>query len=237
MPVSEATMTLLTGRTRSDVIVGAIRKAEVGLRGRQRLAHEPSRRGQAVHAPPRGGALRCLSAFTLIELLLVMTLLAIVISVAMPTLSHFFRGRTLDSEARRLLALTHHGKSRAVSEGIPMVLWVDADQGSYGLEEEPGWDETDPRAVEFKLGKDLEMEVVRTNVVKKQIIQSQFPANSTTASDTTHRDLPEIKFFPDGSIDITSLTAVQLSEKEGGKLWLAQSANRLDYEIRSEFNQ
>ncbi|MCX6930914.1 MAG: prepilin-type N-terminal cleavage/methylation domain-containing protein, partial [Verrucomicrobia bacterium] len=64
------------------------------------------------------------SAFTLIELILVMALLTIVISLTAPSLSKFFRGRTLDSEARRLLALTRSGQSRAVSEGMPMDLWV-----------------------------------------------------------------------------------------------------------------
>ena len=39
-------------------------------------------------------------AFTLIELILVMALLVIVMAVSAPALSNFFRGRTLDSEAR-----------------------------------------------------------------------------------------------------------------------------------------
>ena len=58
-----------------------------------------------------------------------MALLTMVISLTAPSLSRFFRGRTLDSEARRLLALTRSGQSRAVSEGMPMDLWVDADEG------------------------------------------------------------------------------------------------------------
>src|ERR1043166_3717524 len=56
-------------------------------------------------------------AFTLIELIVVMTLLVAVISIALPSLGGFFRGRTLDSEARRMLALTRQGQSRAVAEG------------------------------------------------------------------------------------------------------------------------
>src|SRR5437667_3469223 len=61
-------------------------------------------------------------AFTLIELILVMALLVIVMAVSAPALSNFFRGRTLDSEARCFMSLTRYGQSRAVSEGIPMVL-------------------------------------------------------------------------------------------------------------------
>src|SRR5262249_35221447 len=67
-------------------------------------------------------------AFTLIELILVMTLLAIVLAIASPALSRFFKGRGLDNEARRFLALTRHAQSRAVGEGVPMVLWFDTKQ-------------------------------------------------------------------------------------------------------------
>src|SRR5437763_109192 len=69
-------------------------------------------------------------AFTLIELVLVMTILLIVFSVALPSLKGFFRGRNLDSEARRFLSLTRYGQSRAVSEGVSMVLWMDTRRGA-----------------------------------------------------------------------------------------------------------
>ena len=46
-----------------------------------------------------------------------------------PAMSNFIRARAVDSEARRLFALMHAGQSRAVSEGLPMMLWVDEKQG------------------------------------------------------------------------------------------------------------
>src|SRR5215510_12544423 len=94
-------------------------------------------------------------AFTLIELILVMTILTIAVSLTAPALANFFRGRTLDSEARKLLSLTRLGQSRAVSEGIPMQLWLDAVDGKYGLEAEPSYEETDPKAVEISLDSGL----------------------------------------------------------------------------------
>src|ERR1035441_5167618 len=103
--------------------------------------------------------------FTLIELILVMALLTIVISLTAPKLSRFFHGRTLDSEARRLLALTRSGQSRAVSEGVPMDLWVDPEQGAFGLEAEPSYDTSDPKAVDFTLDSGLQLEVMNKTVV------------------------------------------------------------------------
>ena len=40
--------------------------------------------------------------FTLVELILVLALLVVITSIAVPSLSNFVRGRALDSEARRL---------------------------------------------------------------------------------------------------------------------------------------
>src|SRR5213082_1044073 len=88
-------------------------------------------------------------AFTLIELVLVMTILLIVFSVALPSLKGFFRGRNLDSEARRFLSLTRYGQSRAVSEGVPMVLWMDPASGTYGLQQESGYNPIDAKAIDY----------------------------------------------------------------------------------------
>jgi type IV fimbrial biogenesis protein FimT len=68
----------------------------------------------------------CQRAFTLIELILVLALLVIITSIAVPTMSRFIRGRALDSESERLMALTHVAQSRAVSEGMPVMLWINA---------------------------------------------------------------------------------------------------------------
>src|SRR5262245_32345834 len=85
-------------------------------------------------------------AFTLIELILVMALLMIVAAVSFPSLRNFFQGRSLDSEARRFLSLTRYAQSRAISEGIPMVLWLDAREGTYGLQAETGYLDIDSKA-------------------------------------------------------------------------------------------
>ena len=54
--------------------------------------------------------------FTLIELILVMAIMLVVLAVASPALSNFFRGRTLDSEARKMLSMTRYGQERAVTQ-------------------------------------------------------------------------------------------------------------------------
>ncbi len=91
-------------------------------------------------------------AFTLVELLVVLVLIAVICALAAPSLSHFFRGRTQESEVKRFLALTHYGQSRAVSEGVPMLLWIDPKAGTYGLQQETGYTDGDTKAVEYESG-------------------------------------------------------------------------------------
>jgi type II secretion system protein H len=156
----------------------------------------------------------CAHAFTLIELILVMALLAVMISLVAPSLAGFFRGRVLDSEARRLLSLTRAGQSRAVSAGMPMQLWFDTKQNTYGLKEESVTGKEDPKAVTLNADASLHIEI---------------PSSPTTAG----RTLPAIRFMPDGSVDESSPQKLQVAGADGSSLWLVQSRNHTGYEIHS----
>jgi len=152
----------------------------------------------------------------LIELILVLALLSIVAALVSPVLSGFIRGRGLDSEARRLVAVAHAGQSRAVSEGMPMLLWVNEKQNTYGLESETPPNGGDPKAQDFTGDENVRIAV---------------PATAGTAPMTFH-NLPAIRFLPDGTVDEDSPRTLQLTGTGGGELWLIQSRNRLGYEIR-----
>ena len=160
-------------------------------------------------------------AFTLIELILVMAMLLIVIGVSAPTLSKFFHGRTLDSEARRFVSLTRYGQSRAVSEGVPMVLWIDPKLGTYGLQQEVSYTEVDAKAVEYALGKDLRVEVTAAAVQPGQLMQAR----------PTARNLPMLRFRADGFISETSPERITFYEGERESVLITPSRNRLHYEI------
>lgn len=166
------------------------------------------------------------SAFTLIELILVMAILLIVMAVASPSLSNFYKGRTLDSESRRIVALTRYGKERAVSEGIPVVLWMDLKRGIYGLRQEAGYTEQDLKAVEYDLGKDLRMEIA-------DMQQASTPEAMARQSKNTDPNLATIRFQPDGFIDEISPGTLILREATGETVWIGKSRNQLNYEIQT----
>jgi len=181
--------------------------------------------------------------FTLIELILVMTILTIAVAVTAPALANFFRGRSLDSEARRLLALTREGQARAVSEGIPVELWIDSNNGKYGLEAEPSYEPTDSKAQEFELGKDIQLEAV--NGFSTADSSSSFGSRLSSSSLgpltarpvlTRHPELPRIRFLPDGSIAETSPQKLCLTGRDGFSIWLIQSRNGFSYELSTRGN-
>ena len=161
-----------------------------------------------------------LAAFTLIELLLVLSLLVIITSLAAPAMATFVRARALDSEARRLIALMHAAQSRAVSEGLPMVLWVDAQNGSYGLQAETTGKSGDPKAESFSVDSTLQIAVV----------------NGGSSATTTFQNVPVIRFQPDGTVDENSPPTLQLTDSAGVSRWLVQNRTRTGYEVRDSQN-
>jgi type II secretion system protein H len=196
--------------------------------GGRKFDRSPS--GHAPYFTPRA------SGFTLIELILVMALLTVMVSVAAPKLSRFFHGRTLNSEARRLLALTRSGQSRAVSEGLPMDLWVDADKRTFGLAAEPSYETSDPKAVEFALDSGLQIEVVNKTTTTPANTLNRARQTSTASTPRVllaRANLPTIRFLPDGSVGETSPQLLRLTSADGDSLWLAQASDGLSYEIRS----
>jgi type II secretion system protein H len=157
---------------------------------------------------------RC--AFTLIELILVLALLVVAVSIVAPRMSGFVRGRVLDSEARRLAAVMHAGEARAVSEGMPMMLWIDEKQNRYGLEQETPGQNGDAKAENFTAGESVGLAVL----------------NAGTSGVTTFKDLPAIRFLADGSVDEGSPQTVRLQDSGGSALWLVETPDRRGYEIQ-----
>jgi type II secretion system protein H len=165
------------------------------------------------------------SGFTLVELVLVMALLTVGLAYTAPSLSRFFRGRNLDSEARRFLALTRYGQSRAVSEGVPMLLWMNTKLGTYGLGAQVEYADRDRRAAEYAVAEGLEM------AVQMPILELQ--TNFWNLTPQFKPNQPAICFLPDGFMSETSANTIQIRQvKNNDAVWIVQTTNRLAYEIQ-----
>ena len=144
-----------------------------------------------------------------------MTLLAMAAALVVPRLADFLRGRALDAESLRLLAATHAAAGRAVSEGLPVLLWIDASAQTYGLESEPAANGRDGRAQAFAVD-------ARVRLAVEQ------PAAVTVLL----RGMPAIRFLPDGGVDEGCPRALRLSDATGATWWLVRAKGRIDYERR-----
>ena len=142
--------------------------------------------------------------------------------------SRFFQGRKLDEEAQRFLSLTRYGQSRAVSEGVPMVLWVDPDARLYGLTAETTYTENDPRAVEFTLDDNLilELDPSTEGDVITPWPQTQLVAGNRAA----------LRFTPDGFVCETSperILFIQETDVDESIIVVALDRYRLRYEMQT----
>ena len=169
--------------------------------------------------------------FTLIELIFVLALLAITAVFVAASMGSFFRGRALNFEARRLLSLTQYAQSRAVAEGVPVILWLNPADASYGLAIQSSF--ADP---------DGDMKAVKYTVESGLTLETpQGAANALSEQDDerlgiTSEDLSVIRFTPDGFFDESSVTKITLRQGTEAALELVPTVNRLGYEIRPASN-
>lgn len=186
-----------------------------------------------------------------------MAILAAVLAVSAPSLGRFFKGRSLDSEAYRLLALTRHAQERAVTEGIPMILWIDLNARRYGLRADPTWSlapsgsragtvasmavgnerafqdvlQDDHRATDFAIAEDVELEV-------EPAVVSRQTTGSLAIRETPVTSRPLLRFQPDGFLPVSGPLWILVrsrstdnSRRDGSQLWIAPGIHRQAYEI------
>jgi hypothetical protein len=126
------------------------------------------------------------------------------------------------------MALTRHAQSRAVSEGVPMVLWLETRQRLYGLNADKTFLENDPMAEQFNVDETVEIEVRRSPDAVAASQASLFKNEKQTTS-----GLYALRFNPDGFVSLGSPEVVVFRQGEENELWVAQSRNRLNYEIQT----
>ena len=155
--------------------------------------------------------------------MLVMALLVIGAAMVMPRMISFFRGRALSLEARRMLALAHYAQSRAVAEGVPVLLWFNPANSTYGQNIQAGFADADGHASSFALESSLTLEApMKGTPPVSELGDEKFGLPE---------GLPTIRFTPDGFYDFVSVPKLVIHQGTEAALQLVPTANRLDYEI------
>jgi len=170
------------------------------------------------------------AGFTLVEMVVVMSIMVITIGVVAPSFKGFLQGRNLANESRRFLSFTHYGSVRAINEGVPVDLWMDVKAGRYGLAASGGYTETQTNEVDFLLDKDLKMMVSPPQGTLTR-------SNWWTPDMTRGRGrLPVIRFQPDGFISDSSPQNVVFADTSGPKgagsqIWIVENPTHTRYDI------
>ncbi|MES2570243.1 MAG: prepilin-type N-terminal cleavage/methylation domain-containing protein, partial [Verrucomicrobiota bacterium] len=153
-------------------------------------------------------------AFTLVELIIVMALLATVMALSAPSLSRSLRQRNLDHEAVRFVALTEYARNEAVSQGVPMFVWINPETSGFGTGPKTGYRGVEGREREYTINPDLHFEMDQAQVVQG----------------LAHI----IEFAPDGSPGTLSTENVRIIDRFNSNITVALTSDRWCYEILKE---
>lgn len=151
-------------------------------------------------------------AFTLVELILVMAIMITLLALAAPSVLRSFRQHTLEQEAARLLALTEYGRDEAISQGVPMALWINPGTGHYGVKEETGYTGAANRRKEFCLNEDISFDLTAARIAAQGIVNV-------------------VELTPDGSLDPSSVAAIRLIDRFDSAVSVSQTTDGWGYEI------
>jgi type II secretion system protein H len=158
--------------------------------------------------------MRNLAAFTLVELILVMAILAVVMAISAPSLSRSLRERALEQEAARFQALTLFARNEAVSEGAAMAIWIDPSAKRYGLEPKSDYGGNSIRR-DYEMNPAVEVEVVSTNRVGT-------------------KQQHAIGFTPSGLPDPQSAEAIRLTDRFGSTRLIQRREDGAGYQVVEE---
>ncbi len=77
-------------------------------------------------------------AFTLLELMLVLVIIAVCVTLAAPALRAFAHGRGLSNTAQDLVSSLHYCRVQAISEGTTYRLYLDPDKSKWLIAKDDG---------------------------------------------------------------------------------------------------
>ena len=150
---------------------------------------------------------------TLIELICVMAIITVVLTISAPALSGFFKGRFLEEESRRFLALTRQARSEAVSRSELMELWIAPESGEYGLKSLTAYYENRGK-IEYRLEENLKFEV--------------------DPGKLDDQGKAVILFWPDGTIDRESLEELSIIQNDKGEIVIQKAESGAGFLIKGE---
>ena len=153
-----------------------------------------------------------------------MALLCVILGLAAPSLSRSIHERNLTQEATRLLALTEYARDEAVSQGVPMNVWIDAATGRFGAQALPGYEDAGARAKQFTLIDGLHFDLHGGSLGASTQTSPPMRAGAMGGNDV-------VEYLPDGTLDPSSQVSIRLVDRSNSTIEVAQTKDASGYEI------
>ena len=142
------------------------------------------------------------SGFTLLELMVVMTLLAVLAAGVTPVFRGALSGVRAEDEARDLVAMLEYAQARAITDAVEYRVYVAPTLNSYWLER-----------AEIRGGRAVNFTVVTDQVVKRTVL----PPTAQLAEPRARREgkqlLYYVAFYPNGMCDEALLGISDLDDE------------------------
>ena len=152
----------------------------------------------------------------MIELIIVLVVLSVLLALVAPSLSTSFRARDLDAAGAQLLALTEYGRDEAISQSVPMDVWLNPQNGQYGVGPKTGFPGDTSRNKQYTLEPEL-----------------HFDNTGTAPAGGTH-SLTVAEFQADGTLDPSSNVSMHIVNRSRAGIFVTQTADGYGYELRKE---
>jgi len=144
-----------------------------------------------------------------------MTLMVTILGVSAPALSRSFQGRAVKQEAARLLAMAEYAREEAISQGVPMVVWIDAQGGRFGTQAKSGYEGDASRQKELALAPTIHV----------TLAEEKAPQDGRTIA---------MEFDPDGTPAPSNISSIKVADQHEEVATLALSNDGWGYEIAKE---
>jgi Tfp pilus assembly protein FimT len=146
------------------------------------------------------------------ELIIVMAILTVLLALAAPSLSSSLRAHNLEQAGAQLLALTEYGRDEAISQSVPMDVWLNPANGQYGVNPKAGFPGDPARNKQYTLNPDLQFD----------------GTGSTTLGQV--QNLAE--FEPDGTLDPSSLPTIRIVDRSKAGVSMIETPDGYGYELQ-----
>lgn len=140
--------------------------------------------------------------FTLLELMIVVSLLAVLTAMVTPVFSGTFRGIEAENEARNLVSFMEYAQNRAVTDAKEYRVFLVPEAGLYWMEKAEG---RGGAAVEFVMVDEAEVDEVRL----PELVQLVLPR----ARQYMGKQIHYVSFYPNGMCD-DAMVAMQNVDDE-----------------------